>query len=162
MGPLFPHLLSLSPRVTPKPPLPSSLGLPCSCRLGRQSGALEKYIFGLICHAEVFLLPFKGREQRDLSVPGQAAGKGTAAVGAVDPPSLHPSEHPSTQPPCPTPRPQEGQPGLSQPPPVAQPGPAPSHQLPQARGKVCVGGDWVGRGTRRESHSPRGCGDGGR
>lgn len=48
--PLFPTS-SPSPRVTPKLPLPSSLGLPCSCRLGRQSGALEKYIFGLICHA---------------------------------------------------------------------------------------------------------------
>lgn len=85
----------------------------------------------------MFLLAFKGREQRDLSVPGQAAGKGTAAVRAADPPFLHPrQQHPSTQPPSPP-----GETAWTFPAsPSRQFGPAPSHQLPQAREKVCVGG----------------------
>lgn len=86
----------------------------------------------------MFLLAFKGREQRDLSVPGQAAGKGTAAVRAVDPPFLHPRKHPSTQPPFP----QERQPGLSQPPPVASLAQPPPTSCPRQERKCA----WVAAG----------------
>lgn len=51
-GPSFPRRLSLSPRVTPKPPPPPApWNFPAAAGLVRQLGVLEKYIFGLICHA---------------------------------------------------------------------------------------------------------------
>lgn len=96
----------------------------------------------------MFLLPFKGREQRDLSVSGQAAGKGTAAVRAADPPSLHPCKHPSAQPPSP-PTPSLDFPSLPQSP--AGPSPLP----PAAPGKRESVRGWRLGGEGHEERKPR-------
>lgn len=106
----------------------------------------------------MFLLPFKGREQRGLSAPRQAAGEGTAAVLGPRPSSpTHPCERPTTPPPAL----QERQPGLSQPPPAPCPGclggpsgpappePPPPHSCPRPEGK-CVGGRGMGWGPAGE------------
>jgi hypothetical protein len=93
-----------------------------------------------------FSYPLKAENKEAFLCSGRLLGRGPQLYGAADPP---PSFHPCKRPTTPPPTPQEGQPGLSQPPPTPSLAQPPPTSCPKQEGKCAwVVAGWVG--TQRE------------